>query len=84
MPKDWSSSMRSDDAGGNMLFPPRPVLLSVARCFPQFLSGMLSIPFQHLSSSLGAYRLDQPAPMAPPLTRWPPLAEVDAALHICG
>jgi hypothetical protein len=79
--EDGSSSVRFDDTGGNLLFPPRLVLPSVARCFPQFLPGMLSVPFQHLSSSLSVYRLDGTAPV---LIRWLPLVKVDVAFHVCG
>jgi hypothetical protein len=63
-------SKLSDDAGGHFLHPPLPVLTTVARCFPQILSGMLSDFFQHPSSSLGVFRFDWPAPAR--LIWWPP------------
>jgi hypothetical protein len=59
-----------DDAGGHFLIPPRPVLTTVAWCFPQVLSGMLSDFFQHPSSSLGVFRFDGPASAR--LIQWPP------------
>jgi hypothetical protein len=64
-------SKLSNNVRGHFILPPRPVLTTIAGCFPQILLGMLSYYFQYPFSSLCVFRFDGLALAS--FILWPPI-----------